>query len=35
LTALSFMQDGGNPRVLEDKLSIYLDPVARAKLAKG
>jgi chemotaxis protein MotA len=35
LTALNFMQDGGNPRVLEDKLSIYLDPVARAKLAKG
>jgi chemotaxis protein MotA len=35
LTALDFMQDGGNPRVLSDKLSIYLDPATRAKLAAG
>jgi chemotaxis protein MotA len=33
LTALNFMQDGGNPRVLADKLSIYLDPTTRAKKA--
>jgi len=35
MTALAFMQDGGNPRVLSDKLSIYLDPATRAKLANG
>ena len=35
LTALNFMQDGGNPRVLSDKLSIYLDPATRAKMANA
>lgn len=35
ITALNFMQDGGNPRVLSDKLSIYLDPATRAKIANA
>jgi flagellar motor component MotA len=29
------MQDGGNPRVLSDKLVIYLDPATRAKFANA
>lgn len=32
-SALSFIQDGGNPRLLSDKLAIYLDPATRAKFA--
>jgi chemotaxis protein MotA len=31
--ALNFIQDGGNPRLLSDKLAIYLDPATRAKFA--
>jgi len=35
LTALNFMQDGGNPRVLSVKRSVYLDPATRAKMANA
>jgi chemotaxis protein MotA len=33
VTALGFIQDGGNPRVLDGMLTIYLSP--KARLAKG
>jgi len=35
VTALGFIQDGGNPRVLEGMLTIYLSPKARLAKAEG